>query len=55
MTINKSVGAQRPIKIACISSPLKNKYSDTPMIIAHKVSKKRLDGPNFLMKFINID
>ncbi len=49
MTIPRSVGAQSPINIACISSPRKNIYSDTAIISPHKASINMLDKPNFFM------
>lgn len=51
MSPNK-VGAQRPIKIPCNSSPVKKRYSEISIIIAHKLSTKTLVIPNFLMNFI---
>ena len=52
MTTRSNVGAQSPINIACNWSPLRNKYSDTPMIVTHNANKKILAPPIFLIKFI---
>tara|TARA_R110002049_G_scaffold155997_1_gene320936 strand:- start:8 stop:211 length:204 start_codon:yes stop_codon:yes gene_type:complete len=54
MATPKSVGAHSPIKIACCSRPLKNKYSDTIIMSAQIARRNRLGVPNFLKKFINL-
>jgi hypothetical protein len=54
MATPKSVGAHSPIKMACCSRPLKNKYSDT-IIMSAQIARSNIFGtPIFLKKVIDM-
>ena len=48
----RSIGAHMPIKMPCNSSPERNRYSATIIIMAHSTSIIVFAVPSFLKKFI---